>query len=349
MLRVARARPERYIFCDPAPRVYAPSTAPRTGSDMLSPVPPELKKCLNHPWDRDGFVDASADEEADGVSFKGGKVLEAKAALYGPDRPVIVLDFGALYPSIMRERNVCVSTRTTVAEATRLGVPLAEVPPCPWAEGTWVDDEGGRHVVGADVTDTPTGEYLTSCGARFRLDDDGHVAHLSTGGMWRRCPATMLAFVSTDHLLGMLPGMLAELKAQRDSCKKAGKVAKAAGNGPLAVFWDLQQAAVKVLMNGCYGGTNRSLNMHSQTYGHLRPLWHRPGCTSGRCFYGRLSSGRGGHSLREAAHYGRQPNSGGQSMDSCSYRYRRYRRRGGTCASRGQAAGDGVWWVTHHR
>ena len=55
-------------------------------------------------------------------------------------------------------------------------------------------------------------------------------------------------------MIGLLPGMLTELKATRNDCKRAGKAAKAAGNRAEEVFWDLSQAAVKVLMNGAYGG-----------------------------------------------------------------------------------------------
>ena len=59
---------------------------------------------------------------------------------------------------------------------------------------------------------------------------------------------------SQDQMVGLMPGMLAELKATRNDCKRAGKAAKAAGNRAEEVFWDLSQAAVKVLMNGAYGG-----------------------------------------------------------------------------------------------
>ena len=107
LLRVARARDEYFIFPDVA----------RAGPKM-------------------------DEEPADGVGFKGGKVLDAIAALYGKNEPVAVFDFGSLYPSIMRERNLCVTSRMTLQQARSMGVETAEIPPCPWADGVWITPSG---------------------------------------------------------------------------------------------------------------------------------------------------------------------------------------------------------------
>ena len=85
---MARARTERFIFPD----------APRSSIVRDEEVP-------------------------DGVGFKGGKVLDAVAALYGRDRPVAVFDFGSLYPSIMRERNLCVTSRMTLRQVRGRAAP----------------------------------------------------------------------------------------------------------------------------------------------------------------------------------------------------------------------------------
>ena len=239
LLRVARSRPERFIFLDAPPEEATEK---------------KEKKRKHTPWGKDaGSDDSDSDEGGSSeVGFKGGKVLAVKAALYGPDRPVCVFDFGSLYPSIMRERNLCVTTRLTLAAGRRAGVPLAEVPPCPWVEGVWVGEGGLRRTWGVAANE---GLPLTAEeAAAASLSEDGHTLQLADGTSMQRCPTTVLATVSAAHMVGLLPGMLAELKDKRTECKNAGKAAYKAGNAPLAVYWDLQQNAIKVLMNGAYGG-----------------------------------------------------------------------------------------------
>ena len=238
LLRVARSRPERFIFLDA----------------VVGEKEKKEKKRKHTPWGADaGSEDSGSDDEAGGVGFKGGKVLAVKAALYGLDKPVCVFDFGSLYPSIMRERNLCVTTRLTLAAGRRGGMPLAEVPPCPWMEGVWVGSDGTRRTWGPPH---PSGGVSLTAeeAAVATLSEDGHTLQLADGTALERCPSTVLATVSSAHMVGLLPGMLAELKDKRTECKNAGKVAAKEGNAPLAVYWDLQQNAIKVLMNGAYGG-----------------------------------------------------------------------------------------------
>ena len=156
LMRVARARPERFVLVDAPPRPPADSTKRKRGGD---------------------------DDDDEG-GFAGGKVLDAKAALYGPDRPVAVFDFGSLYPSIMMERNICVTARIQLADAQKRGIPLAEVPPCPWTQGTWLADDGQAHRLGDAL---PPGAVMHA---------DGFELTLADGTVWRRCPSTVLAFVA---------------------------------------------------------------------------------------------------------------------------------------------------------
>ena len=156
LLRVAIRRPERFVFVDAPPRPPADSAKRKRGGD---------------------------DDDDEG-GFAGGKVLEAKAALYGPDRPVAVFDFGSLYPSIMCERNICVTTRIKLSDAQKRGIPLAEIPPCPWTTGTWLADDGQAHQLGDAL---PLGAAMHA---------DGFEITLADGAVWRRCPTTVLAFVA---------------------------------------------------------------------------------------------------------------------------------------------------------
>jgi len=133
-----------------------------------------------------GAKDADAPDESEdaGVGFKGGKVLEAVADLYRTDRPVCVFDFGSLYPSIMRERNLCVTSRTDLASALASGVEIAEKPPCPWPEGTWLGPPGLRIVDKAP--ENADGTY-TVYGRKATLLDDGHSMRFEDDGeTWAR-------------------------------------------------------------------------------------------------------------------------------------------------------------------
>ena len=119
----------------------------------------------------------------------------------------------------------------------------AEIPPCPWADGSWITPGGDRRTIGA-IPETDAGYVID--GQRVVLEDDGHILKFADGARWERDPESVLACVSKATMEGMLPGMLAGLKKERSACKKAGEVAKKAGNHAEAVFRDLQQNAIKV-------------------------------------------------------------------------------------------------------
>lgn len=163
LLRVARARAEYFIF-----------------PDVLRAAPK-----------------AEDAEDDGGVGFKGGKVLDAIAALYGKDKPVAVFDFGSLYPSIMRERNLCVTTRMTLQRSREMKVETAEIPPCPWADGVWVTPQGGRRTLG----DLPEVNAAYSVdGLRAVLEDDGHVLRFDDGTAWQRDPGYVVFCLCCESL-----------------------------------------------------------------------------------------------------------------------------------------------------
>ena len=150
----------------------------------------------------------------------------------------------------MRELNADVTTRLTLARARTLGIPTARVPPMPWVEGRWIKPDG-------DVVEATA----TQGGA---IEDGGHVLRVGDEA-WQRDPATVLCFVHPEHMHGMLPAALQELGNQRNICKGLMKKWEAAGAAATdegakreaaakVVYYDLQQSAIKVLMNSAYGG-----------------------------------------------------------------------------------------------
>ena len=233
LLRVGRARPESFVLLDPPPYV-------------------------------EEEADAEVDSDDEEGSYVGGTVLDPTAGYYTD--PVAVFDFASLYPSCMMELNLCPTALVSVADAAAAGTPIGPVPAVPWLDGEWVDAGGtvhslvtlasGKAKVDGEVAgrvDDQGRLTLSALGAAVH-DDDACVLRFAQGAVWRRTPASTPAFVAKERMVGLLPGMLADLKSERNACKARGKEATKAGRAAEAVYWDLQQGAVKVLMNACYGG-----------------------------------------------------------------------------------------------
>ena len=62
------------------------------------------------------------------AGYQGATVLDPVRGFYGPDEPVVTMDFASLYPSIMCAHNMCYTTRLAPGQAVPEGV---EVDTCP--------------------------------------------------------------------------------------------------------------------------------------------------------------------------------------------------------------------------
>ena len=206
LLRIARNRPERFVFPDPEVKRKPPHKEDKKRKSMAPVFSAQPAK--------------KADPEEG--SFKGGRVLPAKPGLYGLRQKderrrgcVAVVDFGSLYPSIMRADSICPTTRLTMAEALAAGIPVGDIVPAPWSSGAWVDPEG-REVVLPPADDDAPRKLPDGRTARLALDEFGRALgqklELSDGTTWTRSPRDTLVFVTPSVLEGLLPGMLKELK-----------------------------------------------------------------------------------------------------------------------------------------
>jgi DNA polymerase elongation subunit (family B) len=218
---------------------------------------------------RDDDDDAPAGVEADGEEeedngYQGGKVLTAQSGRYTD--PVVVSDFGSLYPSCMEQHNICKSSQLTRARAQELGVPFT-VPPAPCLSGTWRTPSGdvvvtdnfrtGIIAVDGDASfryETDINEAIVGAGGkRAVLEDSGYALRWHTGDVWTRHDEDVLCFTTRDHFTGIVPQLEADLKIDRKAAKKKMAQAEAAGDYALQQFCNNLQNSIKVLMNGLYG------------------------------------------------------------------------------------------------
>ena len=225
----------------------------------------------------DGFVlptmsyDNDDDEDA---SYQGGKVLTPSSGRY--THPVVVFDFESLYPSCMMQHNTCKSTELSLASAETMGMTRDDVnvPPAPSLTGTWLTPDGETSVL--ELLDRPEedggpdkgimiegtlfdyendlNKAIVAGARRAELFEEGYALRWSSGVVWRRRKEDVLCFVKTDKFEGIVPKMERTLKADRKAAKAKMAEAKDAGDEGARVFADNLQNAIKVLMNGAYGG-----------------------------------------------------------------------------------------------
>lgn len=216
----------------------------------------------------DGFLlsTCAGDDGSDpGDRFVGGLVLKPRVGYY--TEPVVTLDFGSLYPSIMRELNMCASTRTTRAKAKAKGLEHLQ-PPAPTCTGLWKTGEGktihAKEMSDDDISFGPrTAKYtdelrrslLFNDGSFAALEDDGYrlVFQGENAPVWRRRDEDVLVFVAPGVREGTIPRVERVLKEQREKAKAELKAAKARKDPAAVAYLDVYQSQIKVVMNSLYG------------------------------------------------------------------------------------------------
>lgn len=258
------------------------------------------------------------DTYASFIKYMGGTVLKPVAGLYGltPDmlrnyragvaclmECLMTLDFASLYPSIMRQFNLCPSTLVHPGDVARLreaGVPV------------------NGHVANLDPDGKPYGElvyfimYIPERRAlaadqaaiivglrpekRLMKDDRGvlmytrrvmtEITTASTGetrmepGMYTLGEGETAKYwqyndlgptVKTRGRQGFLPRILGDLLQLRKAAKAKKKAAAKAGNKEEAAMWDCVQLAIKVVMVRGGGGFARVCGKCAHTCPCARP------------------------------------------------------------------------------
>jgi len=186
--------------------------------------------------------------------------------------PVVTLDFGSLYPSVMCELNICASTRLTRAEARFGGFAFTQ-PPAPDLTGIWyrgVDKVARIHetaddaisvygfadktTVTARYTDQLNESITLPSGNVWQLEDGGYVVRVSADEVWHRADKDVLVMVDASVREGVIPALERTLKLDRKAAKKRLAQAEETGDKAAASFFDNLQSGIKVLMNALYGG-----------------------------------------------------------------------------------------------
>lgn len=215
--------------------------------------------------------DVSGGDEEPHQRFQGGKVLAPRVGFYTD--PVVTLDFGSLYPSIMCELNICKSTQITREFAKQTNLDFTQ-PPAPTVAGVWTragvrvaridenaDDDIKIHFYGAAKPDA-SARYSNELNKTITLNTTGEVAELHDGGYemrwpngetWTRRDADILCFVDSSVFEGIIPKLERTLKIDRKAAKKKLAEAEAAQNSNLAAYYDNLQNSIKVIMNAAYG------------------------------------------------------------------------------------------------
>jgi len=188
--------------------------------------------------------------------------------------PVVTFDYNSLYPSVMRELNICASTRLTRADALLRGIPFLQ-PPAPALEGVWFSrtEDGSRRVARIhDESDERlrvvtsgqperVGRYedehneaiVFADGARAVLEDGGYALRWADGQLWVRRDEDVLVFVDPAVREGSIPRRQRTLKEERERAKASQKQAYREKDFAKSAFFDNFQNAVKLKMNALYG------------------------------------------------------------------------------------------------
>ena len=187
-------------------------------------------RCVNQLYERvmarGYFVNSRKVEKAG--KYIGGLVWTNKV---GPHKNVLIVDFNSLYPSKMKEKNICFST--ILDEAAEKLKPENER----WKDEDLMVVEGDVPIVDKKTKEITHHEYH-----KFR-------------------------FVPKTVRLGLLPEIVTTLnnlrsdyKKEMANCKKMAKECETAGDMAgkkkwmdEAAIWDVKQAAVKVSANSMYG------------------------------------------------------------------------------------------------
>ena len=201
--------------------------------------------------------------------YEGATVLSAKQGFYnetkrGMPDPTTCLDFASLYPSIMMELNLCMSSRISLQGARDLGWVEGvdyTVPTHPSLTGNWgpVGDPSVTRVVdGGDTVEFGTDHITRDPGNQWLLmGGRGTISPCRTkmtidGCEYERDPTRTEAFVVKTKFVGIIIQLLMALKVDRKDAKR--KMVGLDDSDPTYQYWDGQQASIKVLMNSIYGG-----------------------------------------------------------------------------------------------
>lgn len=161
------------------------------------------------------------------AAYAGGMVFAPKKGLY--DNFVVLLDFNSLYPSIIREYNICFTTveRQLEDEGESAGTSSSKKKkkskPVPQPQNDdVVDDED--------------------------MDHDPDNADVVADGQ-----AEIPPLPSSTCEEGVLPGVIKRLLESRKAVKQALKAEQQAGNTEKANQLDIRQKAIKLTANSMYG------------------------------------------------------------------------------------------------
>ncbi|KAL4128800.1 hypothetical protein PRIC2_007780 [Phytophthora ramorum] len=158
------------------------------------------------------------------ASYAGGMVFAPKKGLY--DNFVVLLDFMSLYPSIIREYNICFTTVERQLNEDVPGVPSStkkkkKSKPMPQPENDEVvdDEDMDQNLDNADAS----------------ADSD------------------IPALPSSASEPGVLPAVIKRLLESRKQVKKELKIEQKEGNVEKAIMLDIRQKAIKLTANSMYG------------------------------------------------------------------------------------------------
>ncbi|RLN89408.1 hypothetical protein BBJ28_00003954 [Nothophytophthora sp. Chile5] len=158
------------------------------------------------------------------AAYAGGMVFAPKKGLY--DNFVVLLDFMSLYPSIIREYNICFTTVDRQLNEDQPGAPPSskkkkKSKPVPQPQNDEVlDDED--------------------------IDHDPDNVNASTDSDIPPLPSS-----SCDP--GVLPAVIKRLLESRKQVKQQLKIEQKAGNVEKAILLDIRQKAIKLTANSMYG------------------------------------------------------------------------------------------------
>ncbi|CAI5735378.1 unnamed protein product [Peronospora destructor] len=158
------------------------------------------------------------------ASYAGGMVFAPKKGLY--DNFVVLLDFMSLYPSIIREYNICFTTVERQLNEDVPGAPLSskkkkKSKPMPQPENDVVvdDEDMDQNLDRADAS----------------ADSD------------------IPALPSSASEPGILPAVIKRLLESRKQVKQQLKIEQKVGNIEKSVLLDIRQKAIKLTANSMYG------------------------------------------------------------------------------------------------
>ena len=199
-----------------------------------------------------------------GSKYQGGTVVEPVPGLY--KRPLAVLDFASLYPTIMMAYNLCMCTRIVASDGgARVSVSsttheieftaFSNAQADPVAQGRLVPFEGAtdptRHIVYARLVNGAYVLHPDDAGrqpAKKEWSNDYYVR--SSGGTFWNRERKLNTFAS--NVTGILPQILRELLAER---KRTRKRMETETDATVISNLNGRQLALKVSANSVYGFT----------------------------------------------------------------------------------------------